>query len=165
MERAMVVGYGNPLRSDDGIAWQIIEHLRQELPTNTGVICVQQLTPELAADIALSSVVIFLDASSKGEPGTIHCEPVFARSHELRFSHHLTPSELLTLSDHLDSAKPRAFLISIHGERFDHGHSISSSVAHAVPEAVAQVWNLIKQLRRESESPQQLSATIGRHVL
>lgn len=152
MERVTVVGYGNPLRSDDGVAWQLVEHLRQVLPEAIRIICVQQLTPELAEDVALSDLVIFLDASSKGTPDTVHCEPVFSQPDELRFSHHLTPSELLTLSDRLYSATPRAFLISVQAECFDYGETMSPSVIHAVPEAVASVWNLIKKLHPTNDT-------------
>jgi len=54
-----------------------------------------------------------------------------ATSHELRFSHHLSPSDLLTLPDRLYSAHPRAVLVSILGEGFGYGQSVSSSVTHA----------------------------------
>lgn len=150
MEHLLVIGYGNPLRCDDGIAWQAAEELKREFDQSAKVICVHQLTPELAADVCQAEMVIFLDASSKGEPGDVRCEAVSEEPGELRFSHHLTPAEVLTLSDRLYSTKPCAFLISIHGECFDHGPTFSSAAIHAVPEVVAQVCTLMKQLNRQS---------------
>ena len=151
MEHALVVGYGNPLQSDDGVAWQAAEQLRLELPT-ARVICVHQLTPELAEDVASSRVVIFLDASSTGEPGSVRCEAVFTRPAELRFSHHLTPLEVVTLSDRLYSAKPQAFLISIHGECFHHGQALSPAATQAIPDVVAQVCDLVRHLSEKTST-------------
>jgi len=143
MERVLVIAYGNPLRSDDGIAWQAAEKLRQELPDIAGIICVHQLTPELAEEVALADLVIFLDASRNGEAGSIRSDAVFAQPGELRFSHHLAPAEVLDLCARLYSAKPQAFLISAHGQCFDHGHELSQLAVLAVPEVVAEVSRLI----------------------
>lgn len=159
MERVLVIGYGNPLRSDDGMAWRAAERLRQQLPETSRVMCVQQLTPEIAEDVALAEVVIFLDACSTGEPGRVRCETVRPQPDELRFSHHLTPSEVLTLSEALYSAKPRAFLVSIRGEYFDHGESLSPLVLDAMPQVVSRVVSLVKQLSRDSELAVALSSS------
>ena len=57
---SLVIGIGNPLRGDDGIGWR----LAARLPAQPGlaVRCRQQLTPELAADLAAVQRVLFLDA-------------------------------------------------------------------------------------------------------
>lgn len=150
MERVLVIAYGNPLRCDDGIAWQAAEELRRELPKDTRVICVHQLTPELAEDASRADLVIFLDASSNGEPGSFRCEAVSAQASELHFSHHITPKEVLSLSNHLYAAEPRAFLISIHGKCFDHGQELSPAPVHALPQVVARICALIKHLTQAS---------------
>lgn len=144
MERLLVVGYGNPLRSDDGIAWQAAEQVRQGWPNTARVICVHQLTPELAEDVAAADVVIFLDASGTGDPGSVRCEAVFTQLDELRFSHHLTPSEVLTLAARLYFVKPRAFLISIHADCFHHGQELSPAAIQAIPDVLAQVRALMR---------------------
>ena len=117
---------------------------------STNELVLQQLTPELAEDVSRTETVIFLDASSNGEPGSVRCEAVFPQLGELHFSHHLAPAEILGLCDRLYSAKPRAFLISIHGECFDHGQELSPTTVHALPQALAEVWRLMKRLSRES---------------
>ena len=143
MKHVLVIAYGNRLRSDDGIAWQAGEVLRRELPDGAKVICVHQLTPELAEDIALADRVIFLDASSKGEPGSIRCHTVFAQPGELRFSHQLEPGQVLYLSQHLYSADPQAFLISIAGQCFAHGCEFSAATVQALPRVVTEVCQLV----------------------
>lgn len=64
---SLVIGIGNPLRGDDGIGWR----LAAQLPVGSGLVvrCCQQLTPELAADLALVERVLFLDAWLEPAPG------------------------------------------------------------------------------------------------
>jgi hydrogenase maturation protease len=154
MQQVLVIAYGNPLRSDDGIAWQAAEALRRKLCDRARVTCVHQLTPELAEEVALADMVIFLDASSNGEPGQVACRAIFAAPGGSDFSHHFAPAEILDLCRRLYFAEPRAFLISINGKSFGHGHELSPAVIHAVPEVVAQVCKLIEHLRGESRTPE-----------
>jgi Ni,Fe-hydrogenase maturation factor len=57
----LVIGIGNPLRGDDGVGrWLAQRAGRWLAPAQLRT--VQQLTPELAADIALASRVLFIDA-------------------------------------------------------------------------------------------------------
>ena len=153
MKQVLVIAYGNPLRSDDGIAWQAAEALRRKLCDQVRVTCVHQLPPELAEDVALADMVIFLDASSNAEPGRVACRAIFASPGESDFSHHFAPAEILDLCRRLYFAEPRAFLVSISGKSFRHGQELSPAVLHAVPEVVALVSRLIEHLRRESRTP------------
>ena len=148
MERVLVIAYGNPLRSDDGIAWQAAAALHRELPSSVRIMCVHQLTPDLAEDVSLADVIIFLDASTNGKPGAVHCETVFAKPLEPHSFHHLSPAEVLAMGACLYSVKPRGFLVSVDGECFDHGQGLSPSAIHAVPQVVAHVHSLIRNLNR-----------------
>lgn len=159
MEQVLIIGCGNPLRSDDGMAWLATEQLRRKLP-DTRIVCVQQLTPELAEDVASADLVIFLDASSEGEAGSVRCDPVVSQLENLRFSHHLLPSQIMALADRLYSAKPRAFLITIHAECLDHGQSITPSVVEAIPEIVEHVLSLTRHASHGLESKQSSIAGI-----
>ena len=141
-----MIAYGNPLRCDDGIAWQAAEELRRSLPASAQVICVHQLTPELAENVSRVHLVIFLDAAMSGQAGSIVCESLTAEETELRFSHHLTPQEVLALSERLYEAHACGFLVSIHGRRFEHGDAISREVVQAIPKVVAQVTELLSDL-------------------
>lgn len=75
--RVLVIGYGNPLRSDDALGWRVGEALRERLehqfskieaqtrtdPANVEVITCQQLNPELADPISRADLVLFVDAA------------------------------------------------------------------------------------------------------
>src|SRR5215469_15420486 len=139
MEHILIIAYGNPLRCDDGIAWQAAEELKREFRKSAEIICVHQLTPELVEDLSRADLVIFLDASSNGEPGEVRCKPIFAQSGEGHLCHHFAPTEILGVCERLYSIKPRAFLISVHGKCFDHGHELTPTAIQAVPKVVARV--------------------------
>ena len=60
----LVIGYGNALRTDDGIGWHVAERLADDARLD-GVMVIQrhQLTPELALDISRADLVVLIDAS------------------------------------------------------------------------------------------------------
>jgi hydrogenase maturation protease len=145
MERVLVVAFGNPLRCDDGIAWQAAEELRRTLPF-ADIVCVHQLTPELAERASRADLVVFLDAAANGIPGKVSCQAVSSEPAEVHFSHHLAPGEILALCDRLYATKPRGFLISVHGECFDHGQELSPAAVKAIPQVVAKVSEAVRRL-------------------
>ena len=147
MSRVLIIAYGNPLRSDDGIAWRAADELKRKAGSAAAeIICVHQLMPELAEQVSHAENVIFLDASCKGEPGTITCQPVSAQSTDAQFWHQLTPDSLLALSAQLFGTAPRAFSASFSGESFDHGDTLSQTAIVGLPLLVARVSELVGHL-------------------
>ena len=64
MPRVLIVAYGNPLRSDDGVGWVVAEELRRRLASpEVEVLRLQQLLPEVAESLSRADAVIFVDAS------------------------------------------------------------------------------------------------------
>jgi len=67
MTGVLVVGYGNPLRGDDGAgfnaAWLLSLDPRLQ---GADVLIRQQLTPELAEDVARADLVVLIDAAVGG---------------------------------------------------------------------------------------------------
>ena len=143
--RILVIAYGNPLRCDDGIAWQAAEALRRQLKW-AEVVCVHQLTQELAESVSLAETVIFLDAARDGAPGTVHCEVIAPDVKDMRFSHHLDPRELLSLSLELYSARPHAFLISMNGQKFEHGEELSAAALRTIPAVLREVSTIVRRV-------------------
>lgn len=146
MPPLLIIAYGNPLRSDDGVAWQAAETLRRKLPSSQAeIICVHQLTPELSEQVSRSDSVVFLDASCSGEPGKITCEPL-SLSGDVHFAHRLSPSGLLALGKLLYGDTPRAFSVSLSGKSFDHGDTLSAAAVNSLPRLVARVCELVEHL-------------------
>lgn len=140
--RLLFIACGNPLRCDDGVAWRSAEEISQKVPS-AQIICVHQLTPELAEEASRADTVIFIDATRDGEPGRVLCQTVSPDSTATSFSHHLAPAQLLALCSRLYGAQPRGFLISISGECFDHGMGLSPPAISALPKSVAKANELI----------------------
>lgn len=64
MERMLIVGYGNRLRSDDGLGVLAAEQLLRAGPVEgTEILACRQLTPEFAESISQVETVLFIDAS------------------------------------------------------------------------------------------------------
>src|SRR4051794_39172723 len=70
-QHTLIIGIGNPLRSDDGLGWKVAEQLVQDLRPGQVILTVHQLTPELVQWMANANLVVLIDASREGEPGEL----------------------------------------------------------------------------------------------
>jgi hydrogenase maturation protease len=147
MPRILIIGYGNPLRSDDGLGWHAAKELSRELPSpEVKVIRAHQLTPELAEEASRVELVLFIDAREGGPPGDIRCQAIHlddASSQPSVHSHDFRPATLLQLAMELYGFSPRAYLLTVAGEHFEDGDSLSEPVRSALPKLIAQVKTLI----------------------
>lgn len=146
MARVLIVGYGNPLRSDDGLGWRAAEELSRclSLP-EVEVLMRQQLTPELADNLTRADVVFFIDAARGGQPGELRCDPVTPQPGTTD-THHSSPAGILAMAQQLYGASPRVFVVSMYGECFDHGTALSATVEAGLPKLTALVEKLVRQL-------------------
>jgi hydrogenase maturation protease len=143
--RTLIIGFGNPLRSDDGFGWHAARALAESLDNpDVEVITCHQLTPELAERLSRCAVAVFLDAECEGTPGEIHHrELVPERLSPQAFTHTCTPAGLLASAEHLYGHRPRAYAITVTAQTFDFGEALSPVVAAALPKAVRQVGKLV----------------------
>jgi hydrogenase maturation protease len=149
----LVIGYGNPLRSDDGAGWRAAELLSED-PRAAGaqVLAVHQLTPELAEDVSRVGLLVLVDASK--EPGTtgsvstrgLEADPVS----DAVFSHHVDPARLLKLSSTLFGQSPRAVQVSIKVTDLEVGTDLSGPIRDAMPDLVDAVIGAIEQHRLQN---------------
>ena len=72
----LIIGIGNPLRSDDGLGWVVAEQLSHGCDLVCDIHTVHQLTPELAQWMAAVNLVVMIDASYEGEPGELRIRPL-----------------------------------------------------------------------------------------
>ncbi|MGA7415136.1 MAG: hydrogenase maturation protease [Bryobacteraceae bacterium] len=111
MKRPVIIGYGNPLREDDGLGWRAADLLASHSGLGAAeIIQRHQLLPELAGDLAEAALVVFLDAAVDLAPGEIRCERVEAEPPN-GWSHEFGPSQLLGLALDLNGCGPAAYLI------------------------------------------------------
>src|SRR6185369_11175120 len=107
----LIIGYGNPLRGDDGFGYRAAERI-------PGAIAVHQLTPELMDPIARADRVLFLDACAEGAPGEIRRRRVEPLRSEGAFTHHVTPEALLAGVLALYGRVPEAEVMTVCGADF-----------------------------------------------
>jgi hydrogenase maturation protease len=134
--KALVVGYGNPLRGDDAVG-QVVA---QALAATTGIeaISCHQLLPELAERLAGVELVVFVDAAVDLPAGEVRTMRVEAEP-TTTLGHHATPATLLALATQVYGQAPEAFLVSVGAASLEIGETLSGPVASAVPKAIAAV--------------------------
>jgi len=147
MPRVLIIAYGNPLRSDDGVGWAVAEELSRKLASpEVKVLQLLQLLPEVAESVSRADTVIFVDASYDGEPGEMRCRPLTPPPAKAQFTHQLSPAELLGLSGQLYGATPQAFCVSLTGQCFEHGEELSKDVTARLPQLTCKVEQLTRQV-------------------
>lgn len=163
MPRVLIVAYGNPLRGDDALAWRAADELERKFSgSDVELLCLHQLAPELAETVSRSEAVIFVDAASADaggnqQPGEVRCEEISlqtskAQSGPTRFSHQFSPAIVVALAHQLYRSNPHAFSVTLTGQCFDPGESLSPVVAESLPALVARIEALVQQFL----SPQRL---------
>ncbi len=141
----LIIGYGNPLRSDDAIGQHLAQLMEQRLKSaSVQVITAYQLTPELVEPIRDAQLVVFIDARVGQRPGKVIWENVAPEVSTGAFTHHVSPGTLLGAADELYEAKPEGILISIVGADFEYGSELSSQLNAMLPEITDQVEAIIK---------------------
>ena len=150
--RTLILAYGNPLRSDDGVAWRAAELLEKKLDSaDVEIMCTHQLMPELAERIAYAKGVIFIDAAQGEQAGRVQYTSVIAASDSTNFTHLLSPAQLFTLSQTLYGTIPQGFSVSIAANSFEHGETLSNAIQMALPELVDAIVKLVSQLRHDMQ--------------
>jgi len=150
LKRTLLLGYGNPDREDDGVAWHILCALaaklglaapasyEEEFPQSPNIdfAFYLQLTPEMAEEIVAYEQVCFVDAHTGNIPEAVRMIAVDSEFQRSPFTHHLTPQSLLSMCETLYQKKPEASLLSVRGYRFLFTRELSAETAALVPEAV-----------------------------
>jgi hydrogenase maturation protease len=148
MTGVLVIGYGNALRGDDGVGWQVAARLAGD-PRLAGaeVLARHQLTPELAADVARASLVVLVDASAGGgAPGSVTVRRLQPRYDAAPgWSHHLDPAALAGLAGALYEAVPPMVVVSVGAASFAAGDRLSPALRQALPGVVEAVARVVEE--------------------
>jgi len=126
----LLIGYGNPLRRDDGAGPALAGMIEARGGRiDLRVLTVHQLVPELAQDLAAADVsaVLFLDASVSGcsEEPAVSIQPLGGVAPSPVVGHHFSPAELLCYAELLRGAALPAWQITIPGTDFGYGEGLS----------------------------------------
>jgi len=151
MPRILIIAYGNPMRSDDGLAWRAADALENTFDSaEVEILRSHQLTPELAETVSRSQAVLFVDAASPDggncQPGEVCSTEVQVSKSPPRFSHQLSPGAVVALARELYGAEPRSFSVTVTGQDFGHGELLSPAVEAAIPALVVRIEGLVRSL-------------------
>jgi hydrogenase maturation protease len=144
--KLLVIGYGNTLRSDDGVGPRIAEAIeRMHLP-GVETLVSQQLSPEHAEAISRAENVIFVDAAiSTADIQIRRLEPV--ESSQL-LAHSANPHTVLALARNVYGRTPAAWCVTIPALNLGFGERLSELAEHGCAEAVEQILKLHRRLCR-----------------
>jgi len=140
----LVVGYGNPLRGDDGVGWRVAELVAAD-PRLSGahVVTAHQLLPELAVELGEAGLAVLVDARVGEPPGSISVVHVAPCAERGPFGHHLTPAALGALALAVAGRSADVVVVSIGIESTQPGAALSHAVAEAVPSVRDVVADLV----------------------
>ncbi|GBF82721.1 hydrogenase maturation protease [Aphanothece sacrum] len=139
----LIIGYGNSLRSDDGAGIRVIQAIQQKPWPGVRSLSVHQLTPELAAEIAIASAVIFVDAALSE---FIEVRSLVPNLEGIKLGHHSNPEVLLALTLSLYERVPPAWGIFIPGINFEFGEELSPKAQEGVKLALERIQTIVNLL-------------------
>jgi hydrogenase maturation protease len=145
MARILIIGYGNPLRRDDGFGRVAAQRLRDLIAApDVEIIDQHQLTPELMDPISRAGRVVFIDARAGGAPGEVSVKPVEpAVEMGAAFTHFATPAALLAGAAALYGGKAQGTLVTAGGLDFGIGEGLSEPVQAALEVVLASTIPLL----------------------
>ena len=134
----LVIGYGNTLRSDDGVGARVAAAVAElNLP---GVVALvrHQLTPELAETISEARMVVFVDAAvdAATEVQVRRLEP--ADGAQL-MAHAADPKTLLAMAKQLFGRCPPAWWLTIPVENLEFGEELSPLARRGYETALVKI--------------------------
>ena len=135
-----VIGIGNPLRSDDGVAEYVCSLIEKNVFRNVSVVTVQQLQTELIDSLLKFEVLVFVDASLDGDDFQFY---ELNESNCNSFSsHHLGPEVLASLARQLYGKHWTIRICAIRGYRFQIGDQLSAGAFQNAHKALSflQSW-------------------------
>jgi hydrogenase maturation protease len=145
-DTALVIGYGNTLRGDDGLGPHTVAAVAALGLPGVRTRIVQQLLPELAAELAEVRCAIFVDAQFVPADDAVQVTTI-GPAPAAAMAHTADPSGLLALSQTLYGRAPEAWLVTVPGRDFDLGERLSDVGKAQSQVALGKIRQLIAACR------------------
>lgn len=142
----LIICIGNVARGDDGVAHRVAALLRNALPATARIVTAPDLDVAMAADLAVASRLVLVDAERREEPAVSHraLEP---GPSPRATGHGIDPQGLLGLTKALYGAVPVTTLWSVAGPEMGHGEALSPTAEAAAQEAAAVIAQYLESER------------------
>ena len=146
----LIIGYGNTLRSDDGVGPRLVEAVGTlRLPHVKTLIC-QQLSPEHSGAVSMAGAVIFVDAAVD-EPRVVQLRELKPGPAAQLFAHAADPRTLLAFARDVFGHAPQAWWLTIPAVNLEFGEHLSPTTEAGYHEALVQIKLLAEQFCRIHE--------------
>jgi hydrogenase maturation protease len=139
----LIVGYGNDLRGDDGAGRRAAAEIDAWSLPGVEVIAVHQLTPELAAPLAVAERAIFLDSRPASSGAAVRVDRLHPAGPSSGLAHTCDPRSLLGLADTAFGHAPEAWGITIPSTDFSFGAPLSPLAERGIASALEAVRHLV----------------------
>ncbi|HKW30416.1 MAG TPA: hydrogenase maturation protease [Verrucomicrobiae bacterium] len=139
----LVIGYGNPLRCDDGVGPRVVEAIEElHLPDVRTLTC-QQLSPEHAEPISRARTVIFVDAAVDA-PTEVQLRKLAPGQTSQLMAHAADPRTMLALARDVFGHAPEAWWLTIPAVKLGFGDGLSPAAQRGFETAVQEIKNLCR---------------------
>ena len=142
-QSSLVIGYGNEWRGDDGLGPAVAREVERLGLPGVRVLTTHQLLPELAEELSHFERVVFIDARIDDSTAPVTVERLSAVGGPLPITHHCHPQFLLGMTAAAFEHAPLAWLVSVQGEQFDLGETLSVVAMGRLADGVRLVAELL----------------------
>jgi len=158
-KKYIIMGYGNPDRGDDGVAFYIINRLlsvngllsmdlfsQEIIPLNstTDLWFNLQLLPEVANILGNYETALFIDAHTSEINEEIQFIEIDAIYQTSPFTHHISPQTCLAITKEIFGKAPKSYLVSILGTEFQFTTHLSQKTNSLADMAINQILEMIE---------------------
>ncbi len=144
MSKLVIVGIGNPYRSDDAAGWAVIDALEKKIANRVTLVRSRGDIAELIDIFSTYSIVYAVDACDGGSfPGSwarINTQlETFNGEKQQTSTHGLSLSQAWALAANLQLLPEKLIIYAIRGQSFEIDQSLSSSVYSAIDEVAEAI--------------------------
>jgi hydrogenase maturation protease len=146
----LVIGYGNELRSDDGVGPRVAAAVERLQLSGVRTLVCHQLTPELADPVSQAERVVFVDASVEPENDVQLRELQPGSSGEV-IGHSADPRAVLGLARDLFGHCPEAWWLTVPIENTGFGEGLSALAQNGLQTAVEKIKAIARASQNQAE--------------
>jgi hydrogenase maturation protease len=138
MDETIIVGVGNPFRSDDGVGWAVIDALHGKVPPEVHLSKQRGDIAELLSVFARFPIVYLIDACQKSTPvGSWQRidalrQPLFD-DNEQTSTHGFGISQAIALAENLQQLPAQLIIYAISANMYQMNKGLSEPVAQSIP--------------------------------
>ena len=152
--KTLLIGYGNPDREDDGVAWHILRGVADFfgliIPDNLDEDLIKvdeklhflfdlQLIPEMTYDMAQYPRLCFVDAHTGALESDLNMQILDRKFQKSPLTHHMTPQTILSILEQTFNHKPDAILVSVRGYQFGFENFLSPKTKKLATDAIEKI--------------------------